>query len=363
MSVPPLRHWFLGLTLSLAGAWAAGALFLDTVQPVVFDPQVRRWVAQPDTVFRSRSEGWASSRAGVHGIRGLPGGKLPEGPKVVFWGDSFVEAMQVDDAVRMAQTFTRLAADSGLQDSGQGLCGVGIGTGGDSLIDSLFKLPDYAPVLGPVTLHVFFLGKISDVLPDIPRDCRAIFRSAPELALVPAPGCPPNDLAQRLAPAFRELELAGAYEIYRKLQALDLRLRPGPVLNPSPVAAASGSGPPASPEGAWTFLLAELVQRAKGPVLLVYAPTLPRLERGQARQDDAEVGTALAFARTCQRLGVPFVDLGPAFAEHFRATGRLPRGFSHSPPGTGHLNADGHRMAAAAVVAHLKEQAHALLAR
>lgn len=360
MNAPPLRHWLLGLALSICAAWAAGAIFLNTVQPLVFDPQVRRWVPEPGTAQRTHTEGWATARAGAHGIRGLPGGKLPDGAKVVFWGDSYVEGVQVNDAERMPQAFTRLAADAGLTLAGRGLCGVGIGTGGDSLIDSLFKLPDYALALRPVALHVFFLGKLTDVLPDIPRLDRANFRSLPEPALVPLSPPPPSPVAQRLASAFNRLELGGVYELYRKAGVLALRLRPGPVCAPAP-AGGEVSLPPA-PEKAWEFLLAELQRRAGGPVLLLYAPTLPYLARGQVRTDDFAAPLMQAFARTCQRLGVPLVDLGPVFITHFQATGRLPRGFPNTMPGIGHLNADGHRLAAQAVLQHITEHRNALLA-
>ena len=355
MNVPPLRHWVLGLALSLAVAWAAGAMFLDTVQPVVLDPQVGRYVARPGTSYRSRSEGWASSLAGVHGLRGLPGGQLPPGPKVVFWGDSFVEGVQVDDSERMPQALTALARQAGLP-----VTGVGVGTGGDSLIDSLFKLPEYAPTLGPVALHVFVLGKFADVLPDVPHACRATFRSSPELALVPAPGCPPSGLALRLAPLFHAYELGGAFELYRKLQALDLRLRPGPT--PAPVPPAASAEPQVPLECAWAFLLAELQHRAGPHVLLLYAPTLPCLDRGRVLLEDPQGATARAFALACARAGVDFVDLGPAFAQHFRTTGRLTHGFFNTPPGTGHLDQDGHQLAAQAVVRYIEEHHDALLA-
>ncbi len=369
MSPPAPRHWvlhwILGLVLSLLAAWAIGAVFLDTVQPVVLDPQVGRFVARPGTSYRSRSEGWSSSLAGEHGLRGLPGGQLPPGPKVVFWGDSFVEGLQVDDAERMAQVLSSLARQAGLP-----VTGVGVGTGGDSLIDSLFKLPDYAPALDPVALHVFFLGKLGDVLPDVPHDCRATFLSRPKLALAPAPDCPPSGLSLHLASAFRSLELGGAFQVYRRLGSLELRLGPGPaprpvlspVPGPAPVPATADVEPQVALERAWAFLLAELQLRAGPRVLLLYAPTLPYLDRGQVLLDDPEAATATGFAQACARAGVDFLDLGPAFAAHFRATGRLPRGFFNTPPGAGHLNQDGHRLVAQAVIHYLKERRNALLA-
>lgn len=77
---------------------------------------------------------------GEHGICGLPGGRLPTGFKVVFWGESFVEAPQVGDTPRMAKKSSALVATAGLS-----LAGVGRGNGGDA------------------RLHVFGLARMHDL--------------------------------------------------------------------------------------------------------------------------------------------------------------------------------------------------------
>ncbi len=353
MNMPPLRHWLLGLALSLAVAWAAGALFLDTVQPLALDPSVGRYVAMPGTVSRTRSEGWAISRVGERGIRGLPGGKLPEGPKVVFQGDSFVEGLQVDDAERMAQVFTRMANQAGLA-----LSGVGIGHGGDSLIDSFFRLADYTPVLGPVALQVMILGRIEEVLPDTSRPCRSRFVSSPEFQLERV-DCPPSSLGLRLAEPLRILELSAGFEIFLKIQRVTLRLTPKlPPTSPGPYVPA----PEASQDAACDYLLARIREQARGPVLLLHVPKVPRLASGRVRLDDPQAALAQVVGRACARNKVPFVDLGPAFIANFQATGNFPRGFFNSPPGTGHLNEEGHRLVAEAVLKYVKEHRDALLA-
>ena len=353
MNRPALRHWLIGLALSLAVAWAAGALFLDTVQPLALDPSVGRYVAMPGTTTHTRVEGFATSRVGEHGIRGLPGGKLPQGPKVVFWGDSFVEGLQVDDAGRMAQVFTRLAHQAGAD-----LFGVGIGTGGDSLIDSIFKVTDYAQALGPVRLHVFVLGSMSNVLPDAPKACRAAFFSGPPPRLEQRL-CPPSERSLRLAPWLRDLELQGAFAAYRRALDISLRLAPGPT------PAHQALQPPPTPYGhetAWDYLNRRILAASGNHALLVYAPSLPRLLEGKVSTDDNAALYVEAYAQSCVRSGIPFLNLTPALAAHFQATGRLPHGFFNSPPGFGHLNEDGHRLAAEAVLQYVKEHRNALLA-
>ena len=354
MKLPPLRHWLMGLALSLALAWGAGALLLDSVQPVVLDPALGRYVPQPGSTFHTRGEGFAVSTAGEHGIRGLPGGVLPQGSKVVFWGDSFVEGLQVDDGDRMAQVFSRLAAQAGLP-----LVGVGIGTGGDTLIDSLVKSPDYARVLGPVRLNVFVLGRISDVLPDTPRPCRANFFSTPA-PHIERNDCQPSELSLRLAPALARLELGGVFHTYLRLRDLATRLSLGPV---EPQATTTAAAPPASLNAAWDFLLTQARRSAGNQLLFLYLPMRPLPQNGAVSLTDPEGGTALAFAAACARHGVPCLNLGPALVAHYQTTGEFPRGFFNTPPGSGHLNEVGHRLVAQALVQHLQEHPDALLAR
>lgn len=358
MSLPAPRHWVLGLALSLSAAWLAGAVFLDTVQPVTFDTILGRYVATPGTTSRTRGEGWASSSVGEHGIRGLSGGRLPAGPKVAFWGDSYVEGLQVDDRARMAQRFSELAASAGLE-----LAGVGLGTGGDHLPDFLLKARTTAPALGDVRLHVFVLPRLADLSPDAIHPGRASFLSSPELHLA-AGGDRPSQAALALAPAFRRLELAGAFAIYERLCALSVRLAPGPAL------ASAAPAPPAprvADEEAMRFLIGHALQTARenggGGVLFLRLPTLPRLESGTVVQGDSEEALARAFAEACGRGGAGFLDMGPAFRSFHQQTGRFPSGFFNSPPGSGHLNEDGHQLVAQAVARYLQEHPDALLAR
>jgi len=355
VSLPRPSHWILGLALSLAVAWAAGVVFLDTVQPMAFDPAIGRYVPAPGTTSRTRAEGWASSLVGEHGIRGLPNARLPHGQKVVFWGDSYVEALQVDDSERMAQVFSRLAGLAGME-----LCGVGVGRGGDVFADGIFRLADYAQALSPVTFNVFVLSRIDDTLPGAPRPCRARFLDAP-LRLEPR-DCPPSDVALRLAPLFRRLELAAVFMAYRRGAEHTLRLLPGPVQQDMPAQQTSALTPPGR-DAAWDFLLRYLRDRSRAPLLLAYLPNLPLPRRGGVEKANAEEATATAFAQACQRNAMPFLDLGPRFVAHYQATGRFPRGFFNSPPGQGHLNEDGHRLVAEAVIQYIQEHRDALLAR
>lgn len=56
-----------------------------------------------------------------------------------------------------------------------------------------------------------------------------------------------------------------------------------------------------------------------------------------------------AFARACERADVTFVDMTEPFLEAYRGAHTLPHGFANTCLGGGHLNEEGHRLAAEAL--------------
>lgn len=56
-----------------------------------------------------------------------------------------------------------------------------------------------------------------------------------------------------------------------------------------------------------------------------------------------------AFTRACAAADVTFIDMTDVFLEAYSEDFTLPHGFANTPAGTGHLNAEGHRMVAEAL--------------
>ena len=82
--------------------------------------------------------------------------------------------------------------------------------------------------------------------------------------------------------------------------------------------------------------------------ILLYHPHLTLQEDGSALpQTDANC--LKAFEDACAETDVVFVDMTEDFMEHYRQSHVLPHGFANTVPGTGHLNREGHRMAAEAL--------------
>ena len=62
-----------------------------------------------------------------------------------------------------------------------------------------------------------------------------------------------------------------------------------------------------------------------------------------------------AFRNACERAGVTFVDLTDDFLAAYASEHILPHGFANTAMGAGHLNADGHRLAAEALYRVIQE--------
>lgn len=95
--------------------------------------------------------------------------------------------------------------------------------------------------------------------------------------------------------------------------------------------------------------------RAHGATLVIwYHPHLTVDVDGHARADAPRVCLE-AFANACDRAGVRFADMTGPFLEAYETRHVLPHGFGNTALGEGHLNAEGHRMAAEALAALLGE--------
>jgi len=81
------------------------------------------------------------------------------------------------------------------------------------------------------------------------------------------------------------------------------------------------------------------------PVILLLLPFVPRVDTGTVVTDDPEYQRLLATIRSTIRRFPGWEVVDPLSAFRSLAERRtLPRGFANSRPGTGHLNAVGHRV-------------------
>ena len=94
-------------------------------------------------------------------------------------------------------------------------------------------------------------------------------------------------------------------------------------------------------------LKAEADASGVGLIIWYHPHVLPDAEGNAVT--DAPAVCLRAFHNACRRAGVTLVDLSDAFLRAWERERILPHGFANTALGVGHLNAEGHRMAAEAL--------------
>lgn len=366
-----LSKWAAGGIVSLALIWVVTAGFTGNIRLDEWSAPLRQNVLSPGSRIQERREGWATSCVGEFGLIGSRPEDLLAEPKIVIWGDSFVEGFHVPDPSKMHRRLTDLLQ----ADSATGGSSIAVGKRLSSVADYCFRIPEYESVLAGVKLHVIHLHSLEDTLPDLYPGARiSLFLSQPALHLEKYDN-EFRELAAPVAPS-RVREALNLYHLQffsrtwkelAKIARLDgLRFSPG-VYRPPAVRethrrldrffdpAWKTSEPPVE---AWRFLLRELDAATEHPVLFVYAPPVPTLDKGRLVLENPEGDLVGAFSALCREQGFGFTSLEQPFRRFLEETGRFPKGFHNTRPWEGHYNAEGHRLAAEAIHAWIEENRH-----
>ena len=90
-----------------------------------------------------------------------------------------------------------------------------------------------------------------------------------------------------------------------------------------------------------------------GPIAFVYHPTTEIQPDGSLKLGYSD--TWDIFCRVCEKNGIDVIDTGTRFARLYEMERKLPYGFANTTPGSGHLNAAGHRILAEEIISYLEE--------
>jgi hypothetical protein len=339
-----LLRWGVGFMLATLISWGIGAVFVSDVLVWHDDGVTGRWLPEADRPYTYTREGWGTTTWQAHArlAEQLP---RDDEPTVVFWGDSYVEARQVDDREKMFNVFTRLTEEDGTD-----VRGVGVALSGWGLGDYYELLPKLRGRLGQPVRHVFVV-QLKDLLP----------RHVDGEHVGPMGITPPHTpgfVAMRRW--FYRLELSAFWSLPRDAVATvrTMRFRPGPAH--SEFAPVCECAPIVDElQDTWTSMVADLQARADAPIAFVLLPDVPQIRRGRVVVDEdtsAAVRFYNAFVDTCRQQSIPCIDMAQPFIDAYRRTGRFPRGFANTRPSEGHLNAHGQRLVAEAIAAWLRAQ-------
>ena len=342
----PATRWILGALISVGLVWIISYFFVDTLNlRAAWEPAIHRWTYAAGTIHRHRSEGWGTSHIGKYDINGIPDITSLRVPVVVIWGDSHVEAWQVDDSAKAAQALTAL-----FDAREEAIVGVGIGRSGESVADYYFKIPQYEEICPKIAVHFVLLTDFDDVMPDHQKAFHAVFESRPTLRLVDDSSRPHF---MRAVGILRACNMDFAWYLLTSLKDVKLRFALGPN-RVSETNVVSDKG--CEPKAAWSFLLSRIRKQTTAPIVFVYCPHIPVIRDGTVIYDDPDATLVRLFEQECLRNGVGFLDMTDRFRKYYRKTGRFPRGFANSRPSEGHFNEAGQYLIAEAIFAFVSER-------
>lgn len=341
--------WFWGLFISLIIACVVGRIFCDSIDTSEWFGEIKRPIPIENAMHRHRSEGWADSKTGKFGIYAIPDLSSEKRAKVLFWGDSYVQAKQVNDREKLAQSFTRVWNLSNRQE----LLGVGIGFDGSNIADSYFMMPAYERISKHIICHVFIIHDFKKLSSDNSSgETGAVFRSEPSLSLQYYPPAQKTALYEKTVSVSSRIGIGFMFPLLKELREYDWRFSLQEHHSAPHSSDLEEKETEVSPELTrdWDFLLERLSQRTANKIIFVYLPQVPRLKNGRIVFQDADKKLASEFATICGRHDISFINMENRFCGYFNETYAFPRGFYNSNPYTGHLNKDGHRIVAEEIV-------------
>ncbi len=308
-------------------------------------------VFTPGSTVHYQLEGRGVSTWAEHGVRGAATRWETTSPRVLVLGDSFTEALQVDDD----QVYTAVAARA-LQEAGLNVAVLNFGRSSASVADYIQWVGSCKSVFAPswVVIQV----QQQDFTEDAWKTNKSVKSAAyftrdtgsSELRLV-APAAEPKkekDIVRRTMDRARNAVALFQFAL-RRVEELTLWVKREPPLFRAPV-----PKPPratTNEEGWRAFPVAEELDWLKkaydGRVSLLYLSEF----------DPAHPGTPTPFesylADLCAKRGIGFAATSTKYAS-LAGTGEAPFGFPNSNFNRGHMNVVGHRLAAAALSDELK---------
>lgn len=332
MIIKLITKWSVGFLCSCIIIWGVSGVFSNGIIPVELDNELGVFVRSEGSVVRFRSEGWADTKIGKHGLTVSGEAVLKNScPKFILWGDSYADAVQMSDSFRAANMYNKMS------DSMKAFTVAG---GGLGVADYYFNIPRYEKLADSIKGHAILLVGMDDIKPGHHVDCHSRFLAHPWRFEESA--CEPSSFALHYAPIASSWGLEPLYRLYKLVREHSFRFTLGyvEVKERQEVNLHSENY-----NQAWAFLVKSLKAQTSGFIVFVYVPPIPALDDGYVVTSNPEEAQKEQFKHVCETHGVGFVDLSKPSVDLFTESGRLSRGFFNSPP-SGHLNKEGQRLIA-----------------
>lgn len=261
------------------------------------------------------TEGVARSRFGIFGFNPVVADKIfGMTPKIFLYGDSFVEALQVQDEFKPDAVMSRHLGGVATT--------FGIGRSGAGLKSFIMRAQGYERAFGRPVCHVFFIASVRD---DLFHDQGGVVDGKCQLAF--------SNFASR----FHLNVLLATYTIGRSLKNRSLHLFHLSCSKETPVTIECRDVLTTI-----QFFVGEIKEKISAPVLIVYCPNVPRIHKGEVVFLDDEAQDALVLKGVVENSGIGYLDITPALVNLWENKKVFARGFANAGgPGSGHLNEEG----------------------
>ncbi len=339
-----LRQWLIGLFGSWLCVWLLGPWLVNSILVRVHDPVLQLMTLRERDLIRWRSEGWANTLIGPHGLPGWQPNQAND--KVVLWGDSQVEGFCVDDADKISNQVIKIASEKMLRE----IDCLPLGRSGSDAADWELQTPAVERLWHPIA-HVWIVTELTDLMAlDYPTATSVVDRWQTES---PAPVLWAKRLhADALFQSIRNLALSPTTGGLRSL-----RWSVGPL--PSQIVTIDSTNETTQREANKYFAQAVIDRllaadlKLDHRLLIVYAPATPRiLDKIVFEHPDDAAWEAMSLL--IQTNSIAVIDMRQVFIDHWSNKGELARGFNNGTPGFGHLNSIGNRLIATAIVEYLQ---------
>ncbi|WP_436715584.1 hypothetical protein U8335_24875 [Roseiconus lacunae] len=323
-----LVRWCAGLLMGTVLVGITSPLMVRSYVPRKFDAERNALVFESGHRYRWRSEGYATTSIGPHGMAGRLSLVRPSAERrvVALWGDSQAEGMCVDDSDKI---------HSAIEDASlQKIAVLPFARSGDDCVDWIRQIESIDSGQSAITVdaHLILVVEWSDWM--IPIE-------DPRESVNPLVNQASGHLPAFLIQAVRNVITDGISNERRSL-----RFRPGPISSDRHLSA------PRQTDGVGMIerQFARLRLATEKRCVLVNAPMMPAIVGGEVLWADEQERLHELVFQLAIKNGIEVIDLREDFRELVR-DGQWPRGFHNGRFGDGHYNALGNAWIANRVVA------------
>ena len=296
-------------------AWAVAFFFKDSIRLYDFDPLLNKYVVSPGLKIKHRSEGWGTTLLGEHGVIAVPDIKKVQSDKIAIFGDSFVEGFQVDDFDKMSHIFNSLYSSSKVKNK---LAGFSVGFSGDDIADYYFNIPKYEKIVPDIKAYFIVITGFNDTIPNM-DNARSVFKFDGSSYYLLEKEKIRSDLAERIKNILRPYGFNFLIGLANTAYA-DVELDFIPSISTRNTKQNQSTLKSPALQEAWSFLLKELNHQTTGKIIFVYAPPVPRVEKGKITFEDKNYDMVNTFKNECLIYNMGFIDMRDSFNHFFKAT-------------------------------------------